>query len=310
MRQFFLVPLLFLLLVTGCKKKDKTVPTELLFISNKKYFNAFPDSLERQKFVKKNFKKGFKVETFEIKNFEGIERELESFFKSKNNKECRYILFVEPFLFPMIINSSILSKFDLRVVSYGLGGKPSSSTLGLFHIYVSQEKIFEEIKALLLSDFKRTKKKSVILCDEQNGLSKGFKSWWENNVKEKEQDIVDILTYKQSSVSKDLENAITEIPDRTMFLFAGINNRSINMIKREKIKNKRIIELFTRYGVGNECVSHYIDADYEKMLKSGLKAKELDDFILSTEKNVVNFESEENLLKKKTNKKIRIVRRK
>jgi hypothetical protein len=82
------------------------------------------------------------------------------------------------------------------------------------------------------------------------------------------------------------------------------------MIKREKIKNKRIIELFTRYGVGNECVSHYIDADYEKMLKSGLKAKELDDFILSTEKNVVNFESEENLLKKKTNKKIRIVRRK
>lgn len=308
MRQFFLVLLLFLLLVTGCKKKDKIVPTELLFISNKKYFNAFPDSLQRQKIAKKNFKKGLKVSTFEIKNFEGVERDLEAFFKSKNNKECRYILFVEPFLFPMIINSSILSKFDLRVVSYGLGGKPSSSTLGLFHIYVSQEKIFEEIKSLVLADFKRTKKKPVILSDEQNGLSKGFKSWWENNVKE--QDVVEILTYKQSSASKDLENAITENPNRTVFLFAGINNRSINMVKREKIKNKRIVELFTGYGLGNECISHYIDADYGKMLKSGLKAKELDDFILSSDKNVINFESKEIVLKKKVSKKKKIVRRK
>ena len=47
-----------------------------------------------------------------------------------------------------------------------------------------------------------------------------------------------------------------------------------------------------------------------KMLKSGLKAKELDDFIASTDKNIINFESEETLLKKKASKKIRIVRRK
>ena len=53
-----------------------------------------------------------------------------------------------------------------------------------------------------------------------------------------------------------------------------------------------------------------IDADYGKMLKSGLKAKELDDFIASTDKNIINFESEETLLKKKASKKIRIVRRK
>ena len=58
----------------------------------------------------------------------------------------------------------------------------------------------------------------------------------------------------------------------------------------------------------NESIN--IDADYGKMLKSGLKAKELDDFILSSDKNVINFESKEIVLKKKVSKKKKIVRRK
>ena len=75
MKRFYLLPLLFLLLITGCK--GKTVPTELLFISNIKYFTVFPESRERQKIVQKTLGKRFKINKLEIKNFESIEKELE-----------------------------------------------------------------------------------------------------------------------------------------------------------------------------------------------------------------------------------------
>lgn len=308
MKRFYLLPLLFLLLITGCKDKGKTVPTELLFISNIKYFTVFPESRERQKIVQKTLGKRFKINKLEIKNFESIEKELEKFLKAKEDKKGRYILFAEPFIFPIITNSSTLSRFNLQVVSYGIGGTPSSSSLGLFHICISRESMFNEIKLLMDKENKKTGKPPVILFDEQNGMSKGFKSWWDNTVKE--EDIAELIHYRQSSVSKDLESAMNEKPGRTIFLFAGVNNRAINMVNREKFKNKNIIEIFTRYGKNNKCVSHYIDVEYNKMLKKGLKSQELNDFILNAEKNVINFEIKDFSFKKEKSKEINIVRRK
>ena len=156
MKHFFFLPLLFVLIVTGCKDKGKTIPTQLLLISNVKYFKAFPDGLERMKIVKKSLKGRFKINTLEIKNFENTERELENFLKTKENEKTRFVVFVEPFLFPLITNSSALSKFDLKVISYGIGGSPSSSLSGLFHVCISQEHLFKKIKFLLEEDFRKT----------------------------------------------------------------------------------------------------------------------------------------------------------
>ncbi len=306
MKHFFFLPLLFVLIVTGCKDKGKTIPTQLLLISNVKYFKAFPDGLERMKIVKKSLKGRFKINTLEIKNFENTERELENFLKTKENEKTRFVVFVEPFLFPLITNSSALSKFDLKVISYGIGGSPSSSLSGLFHVCISQEHLFKKIKFLLEEDFRKTKKVPVILYDEQNGYSKGFSAWWNDNVKEAE--FAKLLSYRQSSVSKDLIQALEDEKNRTFFLFAGVNNRAINTVNREIFKNKHIVEIFTRYGMNNQCVSHYIEVEYNKLLKYGLKSKELKDFILTTDKNVVNLEMQEIFLKKKKSKEVKIVR--
>jgi hypothetical protein len=307
MRHFFFLPLLFVLVITGCKDKGKTVPTQLLVISNAKYFKAFPDGLERLKIVKKSLKGRFKISTLEMKNFENTEKELESFLKAKENEKKRFIVFVEPFLFPLIANSSSLSKFDLQVVSYGIGGNPSSSLSGLFHICISREYLFEQIKSLLEQDFKKNKKVPVILYDEQNGYSKGFSAWWNDNVKE-DAEFAKLISYRQSSVSKDLTQALEEDDGRTFFLFAGVNNRAINTVNRDKFKNKHVVEIFTRYGMNNKCVSHYIEAEYNKLLKQGLKSEELKNFILTTDKKVVNLEMQVDFFKKKKNKEVKIVR--
>lgn len=307
MKHFVILPLLFLLLLTGCGAKGKKVSSELLFISNEKYFKAFPDSLKRQKVVKKNLGGHLKIRKIEVKSFENIDKDLENFFKEKNDKESKYIIFVEPFLFPIIANNFALSNFNLQVVTYGMGSSPSSSSLGVFHISVSSEHIFNEVKSLIQNDFKKTKKMSVVLFDEYNGISKGFNHWWENN--SEEQNAAKLIPYRQNNISKELEAAAEEIPGRTVFLFAGVNNRAINTVNREKFKNEHAVEFFTRYGMNNECVSYYVDIKYDKLLNESLKSKELKEFISSGDKNVVNFEVKTDVLKKMKSSKVKIVRR-
>lgn len=306
MKRFFILLLLLLLLITNCNANGKKKSFELLFLSNKKYFKAFPDSLKRQKVVKKNLGRQLKIKEIEVKSFENVDKDLESFFKGKNEKEVRYVLFVEPFLFPMIANNSALASFNLQVVTYGIGGSPSSSSLGLFHIYVSNEHIFDEVKSLVQSDLKKTKKVPVILFDEYSGISKGFNLWWENSVKE--QDIAKLLPYRQNTISKEMVSLVEEIPGRTVFLFAGVNNRAVNTVNREKFKNVHAVEFFTRYGMNNECVSHYVDIEYDKVLSEGLKSKELKEFVSIGSKNIVNFEVKTNVLKEMKSSKVKIMR--
>lgn len=306
MKQFFILPLLLLLLITGCSANGKKKSSELLFISNRKYFKAFPDSLKRQKVVKKNLRRRLKVREIEVKSFENVDNDLENFLKGKNEEDARYVLFVEPFLFPMIANSSALARFNLRVITYGIGGSPSSSSLGLFHICVSSEHIFNEVKSLVQNDFKKTKKAPLVLFDEYGGISKGFNRWWENNVKE--QELAKLLPYRQNTVSKEIESSMEKIPGRTVFLFAGVNNRVVNTVSREKFKNEHVVEFFTRYGMNNKCVSHYVDVKYDEMLNKSLKSKELEAFISGGDKSAVNFEVKANVLKKMKSSKVKIMR--
>lgn len=308
MKRFSVLPLLLslLLLITGCGGKGKKVPSELLFISNEKYFKAFPDSRKRQKVVKKKLGSRLKVRKIEVKSFENIDKDVENFLKEKSSKEAKHVLFVEPFLFPIIANSSALSGYNLWLITYGIGSEPSSSLLGVFHICVPSEHIFNEVKSLVQSDFKQTKKKSVVLFEEYSGISKGFNHWWENNAKE--QDMAKLIPYRQNN-ARDLEAAIAEIPGRTLFLFAGVNNRVINTLNQEKLKNERIVELFTRYGMNNKLVSQYVGVKYDKMLSDGLESKELKEFISSSGKTIVNFEVKSDVLAKKKSSKVKIVRR-
>lgn len=262
----------------SCKPKKG----EVVFIENKTFSTLNSEYGDVSSIAQNILRKKHKITKIKVNNFENLSNDLTKIFQVKKN----VILFVEPFIAPLVIHWGEDKSITCKIVTYGFKGDISNSDFPVFNISGDEKILFDSVKSFITNNTRKNKE-TVVFIESGNSVSSGLDKTL-NNIEG-----VKILSLYQNNEISQFKSAIENKKIKNIVLFSGIGNRVINTIDEKMLYHKKILEVVTEYGRINKLIGTHLSIDYSKIVKEGLTSPEFESFCITefNKKTIVNYKS-------------------